>query len=89
MKDWKLVLNGHVGAAEGEGPRPSSSEQRVELFDLAHDPGEKHNLAAAQPQLVETLRSRYDRYANQAVPPKAHAKPPGFQSPRVWGQPDR
>jgi len=42
--NWKLVL--------------TEKEPRVELFDLASDPGEKTNLAAQEPQKVEALKQR-------------------------------
>src|SRR5262249_3839690 len=38
--DWKLVLNGHRGAEGG-----ADGAERVELFNLADDLGEKTNLA--------------------------------------------
>ena len=35
------------------------------LYDLARDPWEKHDLAAAQPELVEQLRKQLDeRFAS-------------------------
>ncbi|HEY1603781.1 MAG TPA: arylsulfatase [Pirellulales bacterium] len=92
MGDWKLVLNGQLNVANGEdAPDQSTAENpkgQAELFDLASDPGEKQNVAAAQPEIVKQLRARYDSYAGAAAPPKIRPKPAGFQSPRVWGQPD-
>jgi len=46
--NWKLVLKGQL--VEGAPP-----EDDVHLADLAADPGERVNLAAAQPQLTEEL----------------------------------
>ncbi len=94
VKDWKLVLAGNVGVGDGERQVPTLVEReregklRVELFDLAGDPGEKHNLADDRPEVVKDLRARYDALARQAVPPNARPKPPGFQSLKVWGQLD-
>jgi arylsulfatase A-like enzyme len=52
--DWKLLLDG----------------ERAELFNLRDDPSERTNLAQAKPENVRDLRSRYERLAGQAVPPK-------------------
>jgi arylsulfatase A-like enzyme len=58
---WKLVIG-------GAPPRQAGGD--VELFNLAEDPGETTNLARAQPTKLEELRSRYQSYAREAVPPK-------------------
>jgi arylsulfatase A-like enzyme len=90
--DWKLVLNGDLNTGDGEEPgpaRPSTTlagARRVELFNLAADPGEKQNLATDKPEIVKDLAARYEALARQAVPPKSRPKPSGFKSPRVWGQ---
>lgn len=93
--DWKLVLNGDLNTGDGEEPgpaRPSTTlagAHRVELFNLAADPGEKQNLATDKPEIVKDLAARYEALARQAVPPKSRPKPPGFRSPRVWGQAEK
>ncbi|MDG3003836.1 arylsulfatase B [Paludisphaera mucosa] len=91
--DWKLIVGrpGGPGEAEADGaPAPAvpADAGRVLLFNLAEDPYEKRDLAASQPAKVAELRARYDALAAQAVPPRAAPKPPGFRSPRVWGQSD-
>jgi arylsulfatase A-like enzyme len=91
--NWKLVLNGQRGVADGEAAATEAAgsgaaPERVELFDLAGDPVEKVNLASARPEVVADLRSRYEAWAAQAVPPKARPKAPSFRVPRVWGQRD-
>ena len=58
----------------------------VELFNLAGDVSEQHNVAAEHPEKVKELRTRYDALAREAVPPKAKPKAPGFKSPEVWGE---
>ncbi|MBI2825084.1 MAG: arylsulfatase [Planctomycetia bacterium] len=92
VADWKLVINGHVPNADGDeggaDSRKDAGSERVALFDLAADPGEKQDRAAEKPRLAAQLRARYDFYAAQAVPPKSHAKPRGFKSPKVWGEAD-
>lgn len=95
--DWKLVLNGsRVDSDDGDGAAGSARKKvkgkdagaadRVELFDLARDPFEKNDLAAAQPAKVAELRARYDAFAREAVPPKSAPVAPGFKAPAVWGE---
>ncbi len=86
--DWKLVLNGQQGVGDGE-KTPAAGElpvATVELFDLATDPGEKHNCADEQPSIVARLRQRYEAIAKEALPPKARPKGRDFVTPRVWGE---
>jgi arylsulfatase A-like enzyme len=54
--DWKLVWT---------TPLP----QKVELFNLAQDPGEKTNLAAQQPAKVAELQQRANALAAESVKP--------------------
>jgi len=54
--DWKLVWR---------TPLP----QAVELYDIAHDPGEKDNRAADNPDKVAALQKRANELAAQMVPP--------------------
>ena len=84
--DWKLILNGKVNAGEGDGEAEAPKETSVELFNLANDPYEKQNVAAQHPDKVKDLRTRYDKLAAQAAPPKAKPKPADFKSPKVWGE---
>ncbi len=58
--DWKLVWQ----------YKPYGTEQ-WELFNLAADPGERHNLAAEQPEQVNTLLALWDDYvrANNVILP--------------------
>lgn len=104
MGDWKLVLNGRVNLGDGEavdepagagvvraagqGRRAAATNDVVELFNLAQDPGEKNNLAAVRPDKVRELRARLDRYAAEAVPPKATPAPRDYKAPKVWGEKD-
>jgi arylsulfatase A-like enzyme len=95
---WKLVLNG--GQAEGGGETPAaananakkakqkskSSEELIELFNLADDPYEKTNLAEKQPQKVLELRSRLASYSQAALAPKSAPQAPDFRSPKIWGE---
>ncbi|MES2705673.1 MAG: arylsulfatase [Verrucomicrobiota bacterium] len=86
--DWKLVINGSRPGDEEDDAKakPADSGERVELFNLAEDISEKNDLSAAHPDKVKELRARYRILASQAVPPKPQPKPPGFETPAVWGQ---
>ena len=48
--DWKLRVTGQDG---------------IQLFNLAVDPGEKYNQAAAHPEIVEKLKSRLTGFARE------------------------
>ena len=89
--DWKLVINGS-GERDDDGELAAKREVQksnaVELFNLAADPYEKQNLAAANPAKVAELRARYDAFAREAVPPKVRPMAAGFKSPKVWGEVD-
>ena len=61
--DWKLLINPF------EFKRNVKSES-VELYNLAADPGEKNNLAAAQPERVKAMRARLDATIRNAVHPE-------------------
>jgi arylsulfatase A-like enzyme len=53
--DWKLVTQ--------------RNQTKAELFDLAADPGEKTDLAAAQPAKVAELTKLYDAWIDQMAEP--------------------
>ena len=54
--DWKLIWRTLL---------PSS----VELYNLAQDPSEKNNLAAANPDKVAAMQQRLDALAKEAAKP--------------------
>jgi arylsulfatase A-like enzyme len=87
MGDWKLVLNGGYNEMPDieTGSRRSAGDT-VELFNLADDPSEEHNLAEKHPGRLKALRARYDALAAQAVPPKIKPRAPDFKVPKVWGE---
>ena len=64
-------MRGQVGF--GDGPQPLNWQ----LFDLARDRGEGHDLAASQPATVERLRQAWQGYARQVgvVAPPAPRQP--------------
>lgn len=101
MGEWKLVRNGGVdandlegagSAAAGKGKKKKSGEKsgggpdRFELFNLADDPGEKNNLAAQHPEVVQRLRERLEGFAREAVTPMAEGQPANYKAPAVWGE---
>jgi arylsulfatase A-like enzyme len=96
--DWKLVINGSTGSAEEDDESPAAAKRKkatrktqlpkVELFNLAQDLSEKHDLSAENPEKVKDLRARYDVYAKAAITPHNAPKPPGYTSPKVWGEKD-
>ncbi|MGD9722866.1 MAG: arylsulfatase [Pirellulales bacterium] len=86
--NWKLVLNGQHNTGDGDtfGQAAVLPVERVELFDLAADLGEQHDLSNERPEVVRRLRARYDALAAQAAPSLARPKPKDFRSPAVWGE---
>ena len=54
--DWKLIWQ-------------TTLPSKVELFDIAHDPAEKTNLAEKNPQMVAELKQRIEVLSREAVPP--------------------
>ena len=70
--DWKLVWQATL---------PS----RVELYDLARDPGETTNLAGEHPETVADLKQRIEAEARQAVPPLIFAESMATLKPVLFG----
>jgi arylsulfatase A-like enzyme len=70
--DWKLVWQATL---------PS----RVELYDLKTDPGEKNNLAAAQPERVARMQARIQEQAKDAAPPLFFKEAVGVAKPVLFG----
>jgi arylsulfatase A-like enzyme len=89
--NWKLVMNGNSQemAQLESGREAAAAPATIELFDLAADPGERRNLAEANPEKVKELRARYQALADQAIPPKVKPRDPNFKTPKVWGEAER
>lgn len=64
--DWKLVVSTKAAAGEERG----QARETIELFNLAQDPGEQHNLATTQPDKLADLQARLARYQREAIPPR-------------------
>lgn len=72
--DWKLKLTTEAMAkAPKKGKKAQPTAEPVELYNVRDDLGEKTNLAEKHPEKVRDLRARYDRFAAEALPPKAGA----------------
>ncbi len=92
--DWKLVYNPQRSGdfedrfLPGKDDPEPGSPRRIELYNLADDPGEQRNLAGEKPGILKKLWARYEAIAKSAAPPFLDNKPDDFKVPRVWGQPD-
>jgi arylsulfatase A-like enzyme len=78
MGDWKLMVSGNADADSGEdegamkakkkGKAAAGKYEPVALYNLADDPSESKNLAAAQPDRVKAMRARLAELLKGAVP---------------------
>ena len=76
--DWKLMVSGNADADGGEddgakkakkkGKAAAGKYEPVALYNLAEDPSETKNLAAAQPDRVKAMRTRLAELLKDAVP---------------------
>ena len=55
VEEWKLILH-------------ASLPSRIELFDIANDPEESHNVASSHPDRVKGLLAALNEYAYDMVP---------------------
>jgi arylsulfatase A-like enzyme len=84
MGDWKLLVNASDKDAEANptaGATANTASEKVELYNLATDAGEKTDLAAKEPERVATLRAKLDEYLKEAVKP-GDAGLPGYKAAR-------
>ncbi len=70
---WKLVR------ASGFGKNEPPADPPFELFDLAADPGETQDLAAAHPELVAELRADYAAWFQDV----STTRPDNYAPPRI------
>lgn len=49
-----------------KNPKREDKDERYELYDLGHDPGEHHNLAEERPEVTQTLKSHVERIMRSA-----------------------
>ena len=69
------------------GPLPGGAlgpeDRRIELFDLATDPGEQRNLAELRPELLDELLQRIDVAKEDMAPPLGLYRRPRSFSERL------
>ncbi len=87
MGDWKLLRNGGHGANAITGPKNDTWE----LFNIAEDPHEEHDVAAENTEVVTRLKAQLEALAAEAAPPHLlqNQPPAGFTVPAVWGESTR
>ena len=86
---WKLLHS------SGFGRESFAGDPMFQLFDLAADPYELHDQAAAQPKVVKQMRAEYDRWfadvsstrPNNYSPPRIHVGTK-FENPVVLTRQD-
>ena len=87
MKPLPIQISGIRGIASRHGYRVEKIG--VALYDLKHDPGETHDVASANPEIVarlqsEVARARADLGDSLTGVPATHARPAGwFSDPKV------
>jgi arylsulfatase/arylsulfatase A len=70
---WKLLQ------ASGAGRETLPPDATFELYDLAADPGERHNRAAERPDVVRQLEQAYARWFEDV----STTRPDNFAPPRI------
>ncbi|MPZ19137.1 MAG: sulfatase-like hydrolase/transferase [Luteitalea sp.] len=54
---------------------PPPANAPLELYDLAADPAEEHNLASAHPELIQKMKQGYDEWFEDVSPSRGYAPP--------------
>lgn len=82
--NWKLVFH-------RRNPRRPNAPRGYQLYNLEEDPGERTDLANSNPQVLASMKTRLDRYRQEATKSKGGSgrKPAGFKTPTRWGHPDK
>jgi arylsulfatase A-like enzyme len=78
-------FRGAIRRGNGKLVRQATLPSSVELFDLAADPAEKNNLAAANPERVAELQRWIEAQARDAVPPLILQEALGAVKPALFG----
>lgn len=68
-QDWKLVQVLGV-------PEKWNGKTNYQLYDMAHDPLELHDLAAAQPERVAKMKADYEAWFNRVTAERDYSTPP-------------
>jgi arylsulfatase A-like enzyme len=72
-REWKL-LN-----ASGFGPEQLPGPPKFELYHVTDDPGERKNLAAEHPEIVERLKAQYEAWFKDV----SSTRPDNYDPPRI------
>lgn len=63
--NWKFINQlGSGGFSQPPSEQPAAGQPNAQLYDLAHDPGEQHNLAASDPAKALALRKQLQAILN-------------------------
>ncbi len=68
--------NRHLGVTDGRWRVLMVKSSDPQLFDLSQDPGEKRDVAAANPDVIESLRTRYTEFMSEDMRPWSTAARP-------------
>ncbi len=71
---WKL-LN-----ASGFGREQLPGDPKFELYDIANDSAESHNVATDHPEIVQRLKAAYDQWFDDV----SSTRPDNYAPPRIW-----
>ncbi|MHC4678492.1 MAG: arylsulfatase [Planctomycetota bacterium] len=71
---WKLLH------ASGFGNEMFKGDPKFELYDMATDPLEQHNLARERPDIVDMMRRRYERWFDEV----SHTRADNYAPPRIY-----
>jgi len=85
--EWKLVVRG----PNIIDPEADDSQRTRELYRIADDPNERHDLAARNPDLVRRMYEKLQAFRSlqpaNAIPPYDVGRE-GFKAPKEWKLPD-
>jgi len=70
---WKLLH------ASGFGRESFEGEPRLELYDMANDPLEQHDLAQQRPNIVAKMKRQYEQWFEDV----SHTRPDNYAPPRI------
>ena len=71
---WKYIEPSNGPKVNANTNTEMGNDSSPQLYDLARDPGERRNLAPAQPDRVKAMRSRLDNIRKEPDPEPAPAK---------------
>lgn len=86
--NWKLVVNGwlHIAEEAVDADSPTTRPTTYELYDVATERQEQHDVAGDHPDIVAKMRARFEQLQKTAAPAFQEEKPAGYRVPKVWGE---